>query len=152
ARLHGRLLEAEPLLQSPLQPHFLADHKRLLDSSRRALGPEAFNVRVAEGAASSWRSTFARLEAYLADGESAAPVQRVSPFQARGEDCAEGLTEGQLEVVRLLAEGMTNKEIARKLDLSAKTVMHHTVAIYQRLGVRGRSEAVAWAMRAGVAL
>ncbi len=35
--------------------------------------------------------------------------------------------------------------------MTPKTVMHHTVAIYQRLGVRGRSEAVAWAIRADVA-
>ena len=60
------------------------------------------------------------------------------------------LTDRQLEVVRLLVGGLTNKEIALRLGLTPKTVMHHTVAIYQRLGVRGRSETVAWAIRAGV--
>jgi DNA-binding NarL/FixJ family response regulator len=46
----------------------------------------------------------------------------------------------------------TNKEIAALLGVSQKTVMHHTVAIYQKIGVRGRSETVAWAIRAGFAV
>jgi DNA-binding CsgD family transcriptional regulator len=33
--------------------------------------------------------------------------------------------------------------------VSTKTVMHHTMAIYRKLGVRGRAEAVAWALRSG---
>ena len=55
-------------------------------------------------------------------------------------------------MVRLLARGLTNKEIAQTLGVTPKTVMHHTVAIYQNLGVRGRSETVAWAIRTGAAL
>jgi len=54
-------------------------------------------------------------------------------------------------VVKLLARGLTNKEIAQTLGITPKTVMHHTVAIYQSLGVRGRSETVAWAFKAGMA-
>jgi DNA-binding CsgD family transcriptional regulator len=37
------------------------------------------------------------------------------------------------------------------LGISSKTVMHHTVSIYRKLGVRGRAEAAAWAARAGMA-
>ena len=60
------------------------------------------------------------------------------------------LTARQHEVLGLLAVGLSNKEIALRLGVSSKTVMHHTVAIYERLGVRGRSEATAWAFRNGV--
>jgi len=46
-----------------------------------------------------------------------------------------------------LAQGHSNKEIARQLGITAKSVMHHTTAIYQATGARGRSEATAWAFR-----
>ncbi len=50
-----------------------------------------------------------------------------------------------------LATGRTNREIADLLGMSAKTVMHHSVAIYRKLGVRGRAAATAWAYRHGLA-
>jgi DNA-binding CsgD family transcriptional regulator/tetratricopeptide (TPR) repeat protein len=54
-----------------------------------------------------------------------------------------GLTERQVEVVRLLAQGMTNAEIARHLVLSVRTVEHHVAAAMEKLGTRTRKEAVA---------
>ena len=59
----------------------------------------------------------------------------------------EGLTRRQREVLDLLVEGLSNKEIAARLDVSPKTVMHHTMAIYRALGVRGRAEAAVVAIR-----
>jgi len=52
-----------------------------------------------------------------------------------------GLTERQLEVAVLLAQGSTNKEIATRLDLSVRTVEHHVEAVLDKLGARRRSEA-----------
>jgi len=57
------------------------------------------------------------------------------------------LTSREHEVLSLLARGLSNKEIALALHLSAKTVMHHSVAIYRKLGVRGRAEATSYAYR-----
>ncbi|MFT4293935.1 MAG: LuxR C-terminal-related transcriptional regulator, partial [Micropruina sp.] len=57
----------------------------------------------------------------------------------------------ELEVLRALAAGRTNKEIAAQLGLTPKTVMHYSCAIYQKLGVRGRAAATAWAVRNGFA-
>ncbi len=57
------------------------------------------------------------------------------------------LTERERDVLELLAAGGTNLEISKDLGISAKTVMHHTSAIYRKLGVRGRAEAVAWYLR-----
>jgi DNA-binding NarL/FixJ family response regulator len=53
-------------------------------------------------------------------------------------------------VLQLLASGLTNKQIATRLHVSPKTVMHHALAIYRVLGVRSRSEATAWAFRTGL--
>ena len=49
-----------------------------------------------------------------------------------------------------IAAGHTNQEIATALYMSPKTVMHHSSHIYQKLGVRGRAEAVAHATRHGL--
>jgi DNA-binding CsgD family transcriptional regulator/tetratricopeptide (TPR) repeat protein len=54
-----------------------------------------------------------------------------------------GLTQRQADVLALLAEGLTNAEIAERLVLSVRTVDHHVSAILEKLGVASRSEAAA---------
>jgi DNA-binding CsgD family transcriptional regulator/tetratricopeptide (TPR) repeat protein len=61
-----------------------------------------------------------------------------------------GLTERQVEVVRLLAQGMTNAEIAGHLVLSVRTVDSHVAAALEKLGTRTRKEAVALAAGLGI--
>jgi DNA-binding CsgD family transcriptional regulator/PAS domain-containing protein len=60
------------------------------------------------------------------------------------------LTPRQREILRLLADGRSNEEIAQALDLSRTTVRNHTSGLYARLGVRSRLEAVAVARRRGI--
>ncbi len=60
------------------------------------------------------------------------------------------LTERELEVLRLLARGLTNKEIASALDISARTVQHHTIHVYEKLGVDTRAGATLKAAEAGL--
>ena len=61
-----------------------------------------------------------------------------------------GLTGRQVEVLGLLAEGLTDVEIAARLSLSAKTVGHHVSALLAKLGVGSRRQAAAAARRLGV--
>jgi DNA-binding CsgD family transcriptional regulator len=61
-----------------------------------------------------------------------------------------GLTGRQVEVLGLLAEGLTDAEIAARLSLSPKTVGHHVSALLAKLGAGSRREAVAAARRLGV--
>ena len=72
--------------------------------------------------------------------ETAQSAPRSTPAQARGGN--RGLTDRQLQVLALLAEGKPNKVIARTLDITEGTVKIHLVAIFQALGVRNRTEAV----------
>jgi DNA-binding CsgD family transcriptional regulator/Tfp pilus assembly protein PilF len=61
-----------------------------------------------------------------------------------------GLTAREVEVLQLLAEGLSNAEVADRLILSAKTVSHHVSAVLRKLGEPTRSRAVATALRQGV--
>ena len=61
-----------------------------------------------------------------------------------------GLTPRQMDVLRHLAENMTNVEIADRLFVSSRTVDHHVSAILGKLGATTRSEAVALARDAGI--
>jgi two-component system, NarL family, response regulator LiaR len=62
----------------------------------------------------------------------------------------ETLTEREGEVMRLLARGLTNKEIGRDLSISEDTVKTHVSRILAKLGVRSRTQAVLQAMRMGL--
>ena len=57
-----------------------------------------------------------------------------------------GLSEREVEVLGLLAHGMTNKQIAGKLYLSARTVQHHVAHIYDKIDRRTRAGAAMFAM------
>jgi DNA-binding NarL/FixJ family response regulator len=60
-----------------------------------------------------------------------------------------GLTLRQLEALKLLGEGYTNKEIARALAISERTAKAHVRAVFEALGVDNRTQAVVAAQRAG---
>jgi DNA-binding NarL/FixJ family response regulator len=62
-----------------------------------------------------------------------------------------GLTRRQTEVIALLADQLTNQQIADRLYISPKTVDHHVSAILRALGVAGRHEAAVWARDQGLA-
>ncbi len=62
----------------------------------------------------------------------------------------EALSERELELLRLLAEGLTNQEIAGRLFISIPTVKWHTTHIYGKLGAQNRTQAVAKARAAGI--
>jgi len=59
-------------------------------------------------------------------------------------------SERELEVLQLIAEGLTNQEIASRLYLSLNTVKVHTRNIYSKLGVTNRTQAVAQARALGI--
>jgi DNA-binding NarL/FixJ family response regulator len=66
----------------------------------------------------------------------------------RGE--RDDLTPRELEVLALVASGLTNAEIAERLVIAPKTAEHHVGNLLAKLGVRSRAEAAAHAVREGL--
>jgi DNA-binding NarL/FixJ family response regulator len=64
-----------------------------------------------------------------------------------GRSGLETLSRREREVVPLLAEGLSNAQIAKLLFITPKTVEHHITNILGRLGLRTRTEVAAWAHR-----
>ncbi|UOQ87902.1 LuxR C-terminal-related transcriptional regulator [Agromyces endophyticus] len=138
ARLHGAIADHAELVRRAIIGANRALYDATIEQVRAALGDEAFDRACGEGAAWSWaRIAKESLDFTDATANPQPPEQSV-------------LTPRQLEILMLLAAGMSNKEISERLVVAPKTTMHHTSNIYRRLGVRGRGEAVAWGRRSGL--
>ena len=63
---------------------------------------------------------------------------------------ADTLSEREREVLAMVAEGLPNKLIARRLAISEKTVKAHLTSVFRQIGVTDRTQAVLWAQRNGI--
>jgi len=104
--------------------------------------------RSAEEAAAELRSEVkaGRLDSDAVEAVLGAAGHRV----ARRREGPAGLTEREVEVLRLLARGMSNKDIASRLVISPKTVGNHIEHIYSKIGASNRAAAGLFAMRHGL--
>lgn len=84
-----------------------------------------------------------------AQGESPLAPKAASALLAAREERrpAEQLTAREREVLVMLAQGLPNKLIARRLEISEKTVKAHLTRIFERIGVSDRTQAALWAER-----
>jgi DNA-binding NarL/FixJ family response regulator len=62
----------------------------------------------------------------------------------------DGMTNREIEILKLLATGVPNKQIAYRLKISEKTVRNHVSNMYEKLGIYDRSQAVLYAVRKGL--
>ena len=106
----------------------------------RALANDRPQVALTE--ASAALDAFTRLQAPRDIQAAAAVVGSL-----KGTDRDDGLTRREVEVLELLAQGLSNPEIADRLYISRKTAEHHVSRILAKLGLRSRAEAAAHAAR-----
>jgi non-specific serine/threonine protein kinase len=102
-------------------------------AARERLGPAAFDAAWSKGKAMTVDEAVA-----LALGRRA-PV-RVEPAQRPG-----GLTGREVQIVLDIARGLTNREIAEKLEISERTVDAHVQNVRNKLGMERRAQIAAWA-------
>jgi DNA-binding CsgD family transcriptional regulator len=87
---------------------------------------------------------------FICDGIAPAEVPPAAAARAADGGSGpppDGLSRRELEVLRLLAAGESNPQIARRLGLSTHTVERHVANLYRKIGARGRADATAHALR-----
>ncbi|TDD69712.1 LuxR family transcriptional regulator [Jiangella aurantiaca] len=136
----ARLRRARTLWLDLQLPYEAAQARLVLATAYRAAGDDD----TAELELRAARSVFERLG-------SSAGLRRVEELLGSRRDLPAGLTTRQLDVLRLVAAGKTNRDIAAELVISANTVSRHLDNIYAKLGVSTRAAAAAFAYTNGLA-
>lgn len=77
-------------------------------------------------------------------------ARRAADRTRAGADPAAALTPREREVLSLVAAGLANKQIARRLGITDRTVKAHLTSVFARLGVEDRTQAALWAQRHGL--
>jgi predicted ATPase/DNA-binding CsgD family transcriptional regulator len=122
----------------PIQPVELADYEHVVSATRVHLGERVFAAAWSQGRSMTPEQAFA------AKGQkpSPTPTATVTPSSTYPDR----LTAREVEVLRLVADGLTDVQIAEKLTLSHRTVHAHISSIYSKLGVTSRSAATRYAI------
>jgi len=108
-------------------------------------------VAVARGDAALDPAVQHHVVAALSAAGAGAPAAGAAPRDDGPGELPDGLTPREAEVLALIAEGLTNTEIADRLVVSAATVKSHVNHIFAKAGVRDRAQAVVYAYEHGLA-
>jgi DNA-binding NarL/FixJ family response regulator len=143
------LIERSRAAVPSLRPLVLSMHQdaQIIDAALVA-GASAYVVKTAhpEDLASAVRQAFSH-SVYLAGRPKFAPA----PVEAAADAVDEpGLTRRELEILRLVADGHSNAQLARMLWVTEQTVKFHLSNIYRKLDVANRTEASRWAQLHGL--
>jgi DNA-binding CsgD family transcriptional regulator len=147
----ARFQDAIDLMERSRTPYDAARARASLATVLKALGrtePAAMEARIA-------RAEFARLGAAADEAVAARLLTDIEASAARAAAGRRSLADAKLtarevEVLRLVADGMSDREIAARLDLSEHTVHRHITNVLTKTGLPSRAAAVAYAARAGL--
>src|SRR5258708_30185006 len=110
-------------------------YEQVVATVRAQLGEEAFAIAWQEG------RTMSPEQALAASGERSSSPTTASPLTYPN-----GLTTREVEVLRLVAQGLTNEQVAQRLVISPRTVDTHLTSIYSKIGVSSRTAAIRYAI------
>ncbi len=145
AHLWGAAEARREMIGAPLSPVERTPYDRAVASSRTRLGEQAFATAWAEG------RTMSPEQALATPGREALPAstqeeESFSPTPVSPPPNPDGLTAREVEVLRLLARGLSNAKIAEELIVSQLTIKAHLRSIYSKLEVTSRSAATRYAL------
>jgi len=148
----AHLLSAAALLREALgvspPPYNLANYERAVDSTRAQLGEERFAAAWAEGREMTLEQVLAEQARATTPGQTSTvpTIQQPADTAAPPPTYPDELTPREVEVLRLLASGLSNAQMAEKLIISPRTVHAHVRSIYSKLGITSRSSATRYAI------
>ena len=145
ARLWGAAESLRETIGTPLPPVYRADYEHSVAAARTPLGERVFAAAWAEGRSMTPEQVL----------DAKGPVTIPQPLSTASSPAApvkpavtypDGLTAREVEVLRLLAQGLTDAQIAEQLVISPRTVNNHLTSIYSKIQVSSRSAATRYAM------
>jgi DNA-binding NarL/FixJ family response regulator len=128
----------------PIRPFLRADYERMVAATRTQLGKEAFATAWAEGRTMTLEQVLVTLERVAMIPSN--PARALSTSPAKAVPSSADLTAREVEVLRLVAQGLTDAQVAQHLVVSPRTVNWHLNGIYSKLGVSSRSAATRYAI------
>jgi predicted ATPase/class 3 adenylate cyclase/DNA-binding CsgD family transcriptional regulator len=142
ARLWGAAEALREALGTPIPPVYRADYDRSVAAARAQLGEKAFAAAWAQGQ----RMTPEQALAAQATPATSMPARPTATPPMKSPTSPAGLSAREVEVLRLVAQGLTNEQVAEQLIISPRTVNTHLKAVYSKIGVSSRSAATRYAM------
>jgi DNA-binding CsgD family transcriptional regulator len=133
------------------QPFQRETYEPLVTAARAALGERQFIAAWEAGRAMPLDLAIAFAQDANMPSTGERPTASLRSMPRKPERAPGSLSPREIEVVRLVAQGMTNQEIAATLNLSTRTVVNHVANVMSKLGVESRTAVATWAVRQGVA-
>jgi DNA-binding CsgD family transcriptional regulator len=144
ARLWGAAEHLREGIGAPFSLIEYPTYERAVSLARLHLAEKAFSAAWEEGRTMSLEQVLTA-PAPLRMLPSTSAGAGAPPFRRKAVSCPAGLTARELEVLRLVAGGLTDHQIAEQLVISPRTVNTHLTAIYAKIQVSSRSAATAYA-------
>ena len=144
AQLWGAAETLREAMGTPIPPVYHGDYERSIAAARVQLGEKAFAAAWAEGRKMTPEQAFAARGRTSRSVLGRAEVRSVPPMKP--PTYPDGLTAREVEVLRLLAQGLTDAQIAEHLIISPRTVNNHLTSIYGKIQVSSRSAATRYAI------
>jgi predicted ATPase/DNA-binding CsgD family transcriptional regulator len=148
----AHLLGAAALLREALgvspPPYNLANYERTVATTRAQLGEERFAAAWAEGREMTLEQVLAEQARATTPGQTStvSTIQQPTDTVALPPTYPDELTPREAEILRLVASGLSNAQVAEKLIISPRTVHAHVRSIYSKLGITSRSSATRYAI------
>ena len=142
ARLWGAAESLRLAMGIPIPPVYQANYERSVAAARAQLGKEAFTIAWAEGRGMTPEHVLAEREPM----SEPTPALTAPSSASAAPPSHAGLTAREIDVLRLLAQGLTSVQMAERLVIGLVTVNSHVRSIYSKLGVTSRAAATRYAL------